>query len=788
MTINATSDDLLQSMFSSVAALRSAHAQLITQRRADGDTIEILQQITQFVSIGSATGALIDSDSERWAIQSLLDYWVNILDRSAFPCPDPALIPFDPTLAPELDDTLCPYLGLDTFREENSHLFFGRQRLVSEITTHLQMHGVVALVGSSGSGKSSLVRAGLVPALRAGALQSSRRWHYFPAIVPGSNPLGALAQMLIDASAEQAGDKGFDVDQLAAAFRDDHSRLATLMNMISLEAGPYETRRLEAGALERAVVLVIDQFEELFTLCDDADAREAFVGNLLALVQTSRPFHRVVLTMRSDFETYIMRMPRLQEQFEVGRFQITPLSASELREAIERPAEMIGLKFEAELVDTLLQDILGEPAALPLLQFTLLKLWEHRERNLVTWDSYRKVGSGRLALARSADQFYDQLIPEEQITTKRLLLRMVRPTTGLEVTSNRIRRETLYKTGEAHDRVNRVLTKLIGAKLVRLTHGKTQSDDQVEVAHEALVRNWPRLVDWLDDERAVLRQRVRLTAAAEHWRALGKDPSALLRGTLLTEALSLSDLNRLESQFLRASLVAADMAEQQTEAARRRELEQARSLASAEARAEAERGRAEEQVQQIKRIRQLTIVIAVVGLLALSAAILAIFERQQLLCDARVGNVFVLAWQRTRRIIGCPTGLAQTLSYPNKNDYYGAAEEPFEHGYMFWRHDIERIYVLQNDGTWRNFPDTRTAQDPTNDPTLKAPKDRFQPVLGFYKVWHEQLGGPSSSIGWALEPERPLTLQAQDFGQTLMFFSDRLGVFILYSNGHWEKA
>ena len=165
--------------------------------------------------------------------------------------------------------------------------------------------------------------------------------------------------------------------------------------------------------------------------------------------------------MRTTARSLVVRLPRLQPHFEQAAVRVTPLNAAELREAIERPAGLVGLKFEAGVVEALLQDILGEPTALPLLQFTLLKLWEEREHNWVTWEAYRRLGGGRLALAHSADAFYKRLIPEEQITVRRILLRMVRPGEGLEVTSSRVRREVLYQAGEAHDRVDRVLDKLI---------------------------------------------------------------------------------------------------------------------------------------------------------------------------------------------------------------------------------------------------------------------------------------------------------------------------------------
>src|SRR5262249_32589867 len=156
-----------------------------------------------------------------------------------------------------------------------------------------------------------------------------------------------------------------------------------------------------------------------------------------------------------------------------------------------------------------------------------LKLWENRERNRVTKEVYDSVGGGRLALARSADAFYDELIPEEQMTARRILLRMVRPGDGLEVTSSRIRRETLYQSGEARDRIDRVLQKLIEARLVRVTGSEMWEAEQVEVAHEALVRNWPRLVEWLQEERLAIGIRRRLELLAAEWVRLGQGRAGL---------------------------------------------------------------------------------------------------------------------------------------------------------------------------------------------------------------------------------------------------------------------
>lgn len=616
--------------FPSLAALRSAHAHLLKRHREQGMTPEMLAMVQVFLQQGRATGALLDVEEERWTAQSLLDYWSTTLYRVHQEPPDATLNEFDPLLAPALPDALCPYVGLDAFREEHAQRFFGRQRLVTHLITQLHDHPLVAVVGPSGSGKSSLVRAGLIPALKAGALSGSAHWRYYPPLLPGSTPLIHLAQLVQPSRVNPEAWKRIQVQR----FREDSLNLLRLIN--TLVGVP--------------TVITIDQFEELFTLCADDQERQAFVANLVGLIQAPGTAHRVILTLRSDFEAFVTRLPELQPYFEQSRFQVTPLSAGDLREAIEKPAAQVGLKFASGLVDTLLQDILGEPAALPLLQFTLLKLWERRERNRVTWEAYHTIGGGRLALARSADELYNNLIPEEQMTARRILLRMVRPGTGLEVTSNRIRRADLYHSGEDPGRVDRVLNKLIAACLVRLTEGKTAEDAQVEVAHEALVRNWPTLVDWLEDERETLRRRQRLTTAAEQWQRLNKDPGLLWRGLLLNEALSYKDLNKLEREFVRASLAAVEQAEREKEAIYRRQLAQAQALAAeqqrrAEAerqraeeerlRAEAERQRAEErtraevQSQANKRLRLFTIALVIVSILAVTAAVFAGLKQQE---------------------------------------------------------------------------------------------------------------------------------------------------------------
>jgi hypothetical protein len=597
--------------YPSFASLRAAHNELLKQHRQDGGTLQVLAAAETFIRRGQATGALIDGEDDRWDSQGLLDYWASMLYRAGREPPEATLADFDPTLAPEIPDALCPYLGLDAFQEDNHAVFFGRRRLIESMLNLLRESRLLCVVGASGSGKSSLVRAGLVSALRAGGLPGSETWHYYRPIVPGSNPLETLARLVQINGKADAG----SVVQHSDHFLQEPNHLCQLVD----------------GLNQTPAVVVIDQFEELFTLCNDDQARQAFIDNLICLIQSPGTRHVIVLTMRVDFEAQVARLGEFYSLFEQNQVRVTAMNARELREAIVEPADKVGLRFEEGVVDALLRDILGEPAALPLLQFTLLKLWENRERNRITWEAYRRLGGGRLALARSADAFYEGLIPEEQVTARRILLRMVRPGEGLEVTSNRVRRESLYQAGEARDRVDRVLDSLIHeAHLVRLTEGYRLEDAQVEVAHEALVRNWPRLVDWLDEERENMRRRLRVTVAAEQWAAMDKDPGALLRGAALEQALRYEDLNELEAEFVDVSQTAIEEARRKEEEARERELEQARALAEEQRRrAEEQQRRAEEQARAARRLRLLVAALMLLIALTIGATALMVAASQR---------------------------------------------------------------------------------------------------------------------------------------------------------------
>jgi hypothetical protein len=232
----------------------------------------------------------------------------------------------------------------------------------------------------------------------------------------------------------------------------------------------------------------------------------------------------VIVTIREDYVPRLALHPELQELFRRGDLRATPLSAAELREAIETPAQRINLKFDSGLVDALVSDVVGEPAALPLLQFTLWRLWTKRKRNRLTRDAYREVGGGRSALARAADELYDDLkIVQNQDTMRRILMRMVRPGAHAETTSGRVLVSALMTIGDDPARVQTVLDKLVAARLVRRTCGETAGDDQVEVAHEALIRNWPKLVEWVEQKKSSMTEYRRFEALADEWERFGRE-------------------------------------------------------------------------------------------------------------------------------------------------------------------------------------------------------------------------------------------------------------------------
>ncbi len=521
--------------YRSLTALREAHRHLLSRRR-EGETAAFLTDVEQFIRQGRVTGALLDSDEDRWQAQNLLDYWANELFHALREPPEAALADFDPAQAPELDDSQCPYLGLVAYGTAHHKLFFGQDRLVQKMIERLGDGRLLTLTGPPGSGKTSAVLAGLLPKLQAGALPHSQHWRYLPAIQPGTDPLFALARLLLPTHANP--DEW--IPQTIAHCQKDPNHLTQLM----------------AKGEGKTAVLIINQFEEIYTLCQDAAIRQAAIANLLRLIQADDgPI--LILTLRSNTENALALTPALQSHIDQSQVRITVMNAADMRQTIEKPAELVGLNFEDGLVDELIREILGEPAALPLLQFNLLKLWEKRQRNLITWAAYEEIGGGREAIAHTANALYAEMSQPEQAAVRRILLALIRPQSGFQFQPMRTLRRSLYQLAADRVLIDRALDQLILAHLLRQVKGITPDEDQVEITHEAMIDNWPRLIGWLEEAYVARRRRGRLTTMAEQWQALQQDPNTLLRGVLLDEAAQFPDLSPLETAFIAASQAAA---------------------------------------------------------------------------------------------------------------------------------------------------------------------------------------------------------------------------------------
>ncbi|VAW32614.1 High-affnity carbon uptake protein Hat/HatR [hydrothermal vent metagenome] len=468
--------------------------------------------------------------------------------------------------------TTPPFMGLKYFDIANADLFFGREALTEELAAHLQTNSFLAVVGASGSGKSSLVRAGLVAPLQ----QSSPNLlvHVF---TPTDHPLEAMATALTRNSSSIGVTAKF-IDAMAQDRRSLHL------------AG----RRLVKEG--QKLLLIIDQFEELFTLCRSEEDRQAFIDNLLTAVaaeansQTNRPI-RAVIALRADFYHHCAQYDDLRRLLEKQQRFIGAMNPSELRRAIEEPAKRSGLTFESGLVDLLLRDVGAggdqppEPGALPLLSHALLETWRRREGNQLTFAGYTEAGGVQGAIAKTAETvFQDQLSPEQQTIARNIFLRLTELGEGTQDTRRRALISELIPANDAAEATQTVLNLLSKARLV------TTDEETAEVAHEALIREWPTLRLWLNDNRDGLRLHRHLTESAHDWQELGRDSGELYRSSRLAQTIAWAsqnddNLNDLEREFLAASKKAQQQEIDESQAQQQRELEQAQQLAGAEARA-----------------------------------------------------------------------------------------------------------------------------------------------------------------------------------------------------------
>ncbi|MDQ1520494.1 MAG: hypothetical protein QOI55_1567 [Actinomycetota bacterium] len=434
----------------------------------------------------------------------------------------------------QLTETVAnPYKGLRAFGEADARHFHGRDALIARLADEVGHNPFVAVVGASGSGKSSLVHAGLVPRLRAADMR-------VVSMVPGDDPFGQLRIAL-----------------LAAAVREpDVGSVARMVRSVAAQAvGP--------------LVVVIDQFEEMWTLTPD-DERDRFLASLATLVNDAPEILvHVVVSIRADFFDRPLAHPALGPLVAAKPFGVTPMTASELHDAVVAPAAALGVVFEPGLDSAIVAEVANQPASLPTLQFTLAELFERRRGNVITREAYDAVGGIAGAIASRAEELYASLDAPGQEAARRLLLRLVVPGDGTEDTRRRVRHSDLPAGAAA------VAERFEAHRLLVADRDPSTREPTVEVAHESLLRSWPRLRTWLVEDRDWIRRVQHVGTAADAWVAAGRPESELYRGARLDAATDVLDtraeqLTDLEREFVDTSRAVARAAHERERRARRR--------------------------------------------------------------------------------------------------------------------------------------------------------------------------------------------------------------------------
>ena len=473
-------------------------------------------------------------------------------------------------------DRANPYKGLRAFGEGDTEDFFGRETMVGELVGRLAHERLVSVVGASGSGKSSVVRAGVIPRMR-------RDDWLVATMVPGASPFAELTDAL--------------------------RRVLSLDRAARLDAGIGGVHETLRDACERdPLLLIIDQFEELYTLLTDDTERARFIHGLMDAVEDEELELRVLLTLRADFFDRPLQHHRLGATLADGALAIPAMSPAELERAVVAPAARVGVEIDGAVVTELVADVVDQPAGLPLLQFSLTELFEARNGERITIDDHRRLGGVAGAIAQRAERLYSAATLEEQQLVRLLFLRLVTATSRSADLRRRTDRSELLSASPDSQAMERVIDRFGAARLLTFDRNPTTRQPTVEVAHEALLRHWPRLRDWVEEAGHELELRARLTASAADWEKSSRDPGELYRGARLVAVedwAERGDLTVAERSFLVASLD------------RRAE------------EIEAERSQLEAEIRTNRRLRTALGAVAVVLIVALVAGFLAVDQRNK---------------------------------------------------------------------------------------------------------------------------------------------------------------
>ncbi len=424
---------------------------------------------------------------------------------------------------------ICPYKGLEYFdcNGEDPKYFYGRAELTDKLIDKVRQSNFLAILGASGSGKSSVLRAGLLHQLKQGLrLSGSEQWE-IQIILPGEHPLKNLAEVFVDSNLPRAE----RAEQLGKAEG-------------LLKEGADGLRRLVQTSGASRVVLVVDQFEEAFTLCRDKSERELFFNCLLGALEQTGDQLCLILTMRADFfgKCVEEEYSGLANQIQQHLVTVTPMNRDQLKKAITKPADRVGLTVEPQLVKKIIEDVEDSPGSLPLLQYTMTELWQRRTDNCLQLKTYIDLGGVSGTLNKRATEVYGQLKEKQkQEAVKHIFLSLTQLGEGTEDTRRRVRQRDLVTAKYSEELIEEVVKKLADEKLI-VTNKLPEKGSEagiapgVEVAHEALIRHWQQLRRWLDENREGLLQQRRIETAAADWRDKNQKPDYLLRGRQLREA------------------------------------------------------------------------------------------------------------------------------------------------------------------------------------------------------------------------------------------------------------
>jgi len=452
----------------------------------------------------------------------------------------------------------CPYRGLSAFREQDAALFFGREDFTRQLLEAIQsQHAATVILGPSGSGKSSVAHAGLIPRLR-----EKGDW-LVADLRPGASPFHSLAAALLTLLEPTLS----ETDRLV-----ESQKLA-----VALSQGDLPLQRLVERVLDKSdpgtnLLLLIDQFEELYTLCQQPETRRRFLDELLETAEATRErgggMFALVVTMRADFMGQALDYRPFADILQNNLLMMGPMTREEMCRAIEQPAIVQGAAFEGGLVERILDDVGEQPGYLPLLEFALTLLWERADSGWLTHSSYESTGEVKGALAQYADLIYSRLDKDEKEKARRVFLQVVRPGEGTQDTRRVATRAEIGETSWP-------LAQHLADKRLVVSGRDVSVADSVEEIHEALIAGWGRLRDWIDVDRAFRTWQERLRGALQQWNASGRDEGALLRGAPLAEAEGWqaergSDLTPAEQEYIQAGGALRERQREESERTRRR--------------------------------------------------------------------------------------------------------------------------------------------------------------------------------------------------------------------------